>query len=106
MYRYHAVVDKIVDADTFYLTVDLGFHIKQKIKVRLLDVDAPEIRTKNLKEKEQGFKCKAFAEELMRGGKCIISTHKQGKFGRWLGDIYVDEIHINPLIQGFVNNLS
>ena len=43
MYEYKVKsVDHIVDGDTLDVTVDLGFDITHKIRVRLLGIDTPE----------------------------------------------------------------
>lgn len=42
MYTYACKVVRVVDGDTIDLDVDLGFHIHQRIRVRLSGVNAPE----------------------------------------------------------------
>jgi len=78
---------RVVDGDTVDLTVFLGFYVTQEIRVRLLDVDAPEIRGK---EKIDGFKIKALAAMWFddhKDDELWIETRKTGKYGRWLGII-------------------
>jgi endonuclease YncB( thermonuclease family) len=62
-----------------------------------MGIDAPETRTKNLEEKQAGFKTKAFLEAIMDdcGHKFVLKSHGVGKFGRCLGTIYVDGENIN-----------
>lgn len=45
MYEYAATVERVVDADTFSLVVDLGWHVSIRGHVRLIGVDCPERRT-------------------------------------------------------------
>ena len=91
-YVYKVVsVDKVVDGDTFYLTVDLGFHVYHRIKVRLQGVDAPEIfRPVNEAEKKAGLAARDFVERWLKQGRLIIKTYKDrtGKYGRYLADVY------------------
>ena len=49
-YRIHEV-DRVVDGDTIDVTVDLGFDILYKTRVRLYGINTPETRTKDLEEK-------------------------------------------------------
>jgi micrococcal nuclease len=74
--------------------IDVGFDIHHKARIRLLGINTPETRTKDLKEKAAGMAAKAYASDWLDGlDKIYIQTHKDksGKFGRILGDIYSDE---------------
>ncbi len=52
MYRYKVDVTGIVDGDTVDVDIDLGFGIwMKKQRVRLMGIDTPESRTKDLEEK-------------------------------------------------------
>ena len=42
-YRYRAELDRVVDGDTFDVLIDLGFYIRIKERIRLEEVDTPEI---------------------------------------------------------------
>jgi micrococcal nuclease len=52
-YYYVAEVVSVYDGDTCTCVVDLGFKTFQRIKVRLVGIDTPEIRTKDLEEKKK-----------------------------------------------------
>ena len=54
LYYYNAVVDRVVDGDTLDMTIDLGYNIWIKERVRLYGLNTPETRTKDLEEKEAG----------------------------------------------------
>ena len=99
-YVYNATIDSIYDGDTITVTLALGFGIElKKQKIRLLGIDTPEIRGG---EREEGLKSKARLVELIEGKEITLVTHKNktGKYGRWLGTIYVNETNINEqLIQ-------
>lgn len=89
MYRYHATLVRIIDGDTLDLSVDLGFRIKQQIRVRLADIDAPEIRGEH---KEAGRAAvRWLSRELNRPEQLIVETRKTGKYGRWLATLYVGD---------------
>src|SRR4051794_37640077 len=45
IYIYNAVCYRIVDGDTYYLNIDLGFQVAITIDVRLRGVDTPELDT-------------------------------------------------------------
>ena len=90
MYTYFVKsVDRIVDGDTIDISIDLGFDLTKKERVRLAGIDTPEKRTKNPKEKEMGYQATEFLEmHLMEATKLTVKTEKDGKFGRMLGWLY------------------
>ena len=54
MYQYKIKkINRIIDGDTVDLDIDLGFGITTTQRVRLLHIDAAEIRTKDLEEKKR-----------------------------------------------------
>ena len=90
MYEYKIkTIDHIVDGDTFDCTVDLGFNISHKIRVRMYGINTPESRTRDLEEKARGKAAKARLLELLNdcGRKIVLRTTKRGKYGRILGKL-------------------
>ena len=51
-YNFRVVeINRVVDGDTIDVTIDLGFDLYKKERVRVAGVDTPEKRTRNLEEK-------------------------------------------------------
>jgi len=48
MYRYQAKLIRVVDGDTVDAEIDLGFNIYIRERIRLMGIDTPETRTRNL----------------------------------------------------------
>ena len=92
MYQYKMKkINRIIDGDTIDLDIDLGFWVTVSYRVRLKGIDAAETRTKDLKEKAEGVKARLWLEkELSRSNEWIIETHKEDKYGRILGTLYLD----------------
>ena len=92
-------VTKIVDGDTIDVLLDMGFDILYQQRVRLFGIDTPESRTRDLEEKKCGLLSKYFLKaELSLGKKITVKTYKgdeTGKFGRILGDIWIDGKSVN-----------
>ena len=91
MYEYACTVDRVVDGDTCDVTLDLGFKILHKCRVRLYGIDTPESRTRNKDEKARGLLAKAYLVDAIESSKhhVVIQTKlkdSKGKFGRVLGD--------------------
>lgn len=91
MFSYSAHVTKVVDGDTFDAVVDLGFSISINTRFRLLNIDTPEKRTRNKKEKKHGLAATERAKELIEGKDVVIETSKTGKYGRYLAKVYLPE---------------
>lgn len=94
MYQYKAKILKIVDGDTFDVDIDLGFHIHIHERVRLLNVDTPEMRGH---ERLFGFIVRNYAREHFLNKEIIIRSEKNEEaaetdsFGRWLVETTLDD---------------
>ena len=94
-------INKVVDGDTIDVTIDLGFDLFKKERVRVAGVDTPEKRTRDLEEKALGIDAanwlKKKLEDTIDGDEELtIRTELKGgvgKYGRLLGWLYIgDEI--------------
>ena len=94
-------INRVVDGDTIDVTIDLGFDLFKKERVRVAGVDTPEKRTRNLEEKALGIDAtnwlKKKLEDTIDGDEELtIRTELKGgvgKYGRLLGWLYIgDEI--------------
>ena len=95
MYEYQATVTKVYDGDTITVDFDLGFGILiRKQKIRLLGVNTPEVRGP---EKPQGIISRNALRQRILGKVVTIKTFKdkKGKYGRWLGEVFVEDENIN-----------
>ena len=91
MYEYRCKVVHIVDGDTVDVDIDLGFGVwLRNQRIRMMGIDTPESRTRDLEEKKFGLLAKDKLQTLLANGK-VIKTFKdaKGKFGRILADVIV-----------------
>ena len=92
MYEYNIVIQRWVDGDTVDVDIDLGFGIWMKDeRVRLMGIDTPESRTRDLEEKKYGLAAKKFLTGMLDDEAGItLKTYKdkEGKFGRILGELW------------------
>ena len=96
-----ASVDRIVDGDTIDITINLGFDLSIKQRVRVAGVDTPEKRTSDHEvEKPLGIDAtnwlKGKLEDAETEGKSLmvrteLGSGASGKYGRLLGWLYVGE---------------
>ena len=89
MYEYNCIIERVVDGDTVDVRVDAGFDIWTKQRVRLLGIDTPEVRTRDLREKKFGKLASARVKNLLpvrSKQRIVITKQGRGKYGRYLAD--------------------
>ena len=92
MYRYKVSVVKVVDGDTIDVDIDLGFGMTyKKQRIRMLGIDTPESRTRDLVEKKFGKASKAHLKSILESGGIQLVSHDKGKFGRILGELFIGD---------------
>ena len=92
-------INKVVDGDTIDVTIDLGFDLYKKERVRVAGIDTPEKRTRNLEEKALGIDATNWlkaklAEAITGDDELTIRTELSGgigKYGRLLGWLYIGD---------------
>lgn len=105
MFEYLCKLRRVVDGDTIDVEIDLGFSVWHRARVRMLGIDTPESRTRNLEEKALGLASKERLKELLKGKQVKLTCSKEkGKFGRVLATVWTidkatgDEIDVNALL--------
>ena len=96
-YVYNAKVISVYDGDTITVEIDLGMSIKTTQKIRLYGIDTPELRGE---EREEGLKVRDALRSLVLDKEVVLQTFKdkKGKYGRYLGKIYLGDVNINELL--------
>ena len=93
-------INRVLDGDTIDVTIDLGFDLFKKERVRIAGVDTPEKRTRNLEEKALGIDATNWLKKKLEdtiagdGDELTIRTELvggMGKYGRLLGWLYINE---------------
>tara|TARA_B100000927_G_scaffold213019_1_gene173522 strand:+ start:460 stop:876 length:417 start_codon:yes stop_codon:yes gene_type:complete len=96
-------INKVLDGDTIDVTIDLGFDLFKKERVRIAGVDTPEKRTRNLEEKELGIDATNWLKDRLEStiegdDELLIRTELVGgvgKYGRLLGWLYVGDATVS-----------
>jgi len=108
-YNFRVIeINRVLDGDTIDVTIDLGFDLYKKERVRVAGVDTPEKRTRDLKEKELGIDATNWLKEKLEGalaGEDQLTIRTElvggvGKYGRLLGWLYVgdSELSLNEMM--------
>ena len=92
-------IDKVLDGDTIDVTIDLGFDLYKKERVRVAGVDTPEKRTHDLEEKALGIDATNWLKEKLDStiagdDELTVRTELHGgvgKYGRLLGWLYIGD---------------
>ena len=99
-YNFRVVeINRVVDGDTIDVTIDLGFDLSKKERVRVAGVDTPEKRTRDLEEKALRIDATNWLKEKLEGAidgedDLVIRTELvggMGKYGRLLGWLYIGD---------------
>ena len=96
-------INRVLDGDTIDVTIDLGFDLFKKERVRVAGVDTPEKRTRDLEEKELGIEATNWLKEKLDGAitgddDLVIRTELvggMGKYGRLLGWLYIGDAELS-----------
>ncbi len=83
LFTYKAYLERVVDGDTLWVYVDVGFGSWTRQKLRLRGIDTPEISEK------AGKDAKSIVQKALRKSPFLfIQTHKSDKYDRYLADIF------------------
>ena len=85
-YTYKAYVIEVIDGDTIWVDIDLGFNTWTTQKLRLKGVNAKDITT------EEGQSAKQYIQDCL--DQCefiVVKTYWRDKFTRYLADIFFME---------------
>ena len=96
-------INRVVDGDTIDVTIDLGFALYKKERVRIAGVDTPEKRTRDLEEKALGLDATNWMKKKLEGAiegddDLVIRTELvggMGKYGRLLGWLYIGDASVS-----------
>ena len=103
-YNFRVVeINRVVDGDTIDVTIDLGFDLYKKERVRVAGVDTPEKRTRDEEEKALGYDATHWLEDKLNGAisgddDLVIRTELVGgvgKYGRLLGWLYIGDAEVS-----------
>lgn len=83
LYTYQAYVERVIDADTIKVQVDLGFDTWTRQTLRLRGIDAFEVDTK------EGKRAKEFVERELKSVPFVtLKSTRDDKYGRYLADVF------------------
>ena len=105
LFQYEAEVIRVVDGDTIIASISLGFDTYVKKTIRFQGFNAPESRTRNLEEKKRGLAAKDRVIEILKenDNKFLLKSHGVGKYGRCLGEIFVETLGDDSLQKTLIN---
>ena len=94
-YIYNAYVTSVYDGDTITCNISCGFGVElKKQKIRLYGLNTPEVRGE---EKSEGIISRDKLRERILDKEILLKTKKdkKGKYGRYLGVVYLGDENIN-----------
>ncbi len=95
-YLYPAKVERVVDGDTIVVSLSLGLDVVLEHQwIRLYGMNTWEPKGE---QKEKGLEATEYLEERLKKENIEIEIRPEwgkGKYGRWIGIVYVDGVDIN-----------
>jgi micrococcal nuclease len=94
LFVYQTSSATAVDGDTLDVTLDLGFRIAHKVRLRLKGINCPEMRT------DEGKAAKQFVVDWLAARKVTVSTFKDAteKYGRYLARVVAADGDLNTAL--------
>ena len=84
IYASRAAVYKMIDGDTLWASVGLGFKMRTDEKLRLRAIDTPELST------PEGKRARDHLEKtLAEAGEFVVTTTKIDLYDRYLADLFI-----------------
>lgn len=83
MWEYRATLNRVVDADTLELIIDLGFSVYTNQHIRIINLNSPESNT------PEGREAIAYSNNLFEevGTEVTVRTEYDRSFARYLGHV-------------------
>ena len=102
MHTYPCEIVRVVDGDTVDVNIDLGFDVKIKQRVRLYGINTPEVRTKDLKEKEKGIEATEYLKKILLGDDSVekVTPAQMKEIDLLVPKFKVNEDGKNVITQG------
>ena len=107
MYEYKARVIRIVNGDTFILSVETEPDVWMRRRCVLYGVGAPEIKVTHSPQKEAAQKTIDRVTELLKDADCTVKLHGYNEDGTSSVSIYANEVDINKILldEGLVTSV-
>lgn len=83
-WKFEATVLRMIDADTLYVSCDVGFGADVRVRVRVANIDAPERNT------PEGRAAELYAMTLLSGSPWIaVETKFDRTFERYVARVFL-----------------
>ncbi len=90
LYHYRGRIERVLDADTLRITLDLGLRVYRSINLRIADINAPEVY--GARASEEGRTARDALAMYLGERTLYIETRKDAlSFDRYVGDVWVEE---------------
>jgi endonuclease YncB( thermonuclease family) len=92
-------VIKVYDGDTITIASKLSFHSQwYRWSVRIRGIDCPELKSKNIEEKEIAQKAQQFLSNFILHKQVNIHNISKDKYGRLLCDVFFQNKNISDIM--------
>ena len=94
-------INRVLDGDTIDVTIDLGFDLYKKERVRVAGVDTPEKRTRDLEEKKLGLDATKWRKKT--SSKVLLTVMMSCLLGL---NLLVGSVNMVVFLGGFISGIQ
>ena len=91
-------VVKVIDGDSLHVAFEVSPGLHCRSLCRLYGVDTPELRADHWVDRKRAIEAKVALQELVDGRIVDVVCHGQGKYGRPLVSLFVDNIDVVSML--------
>lgn len=95
LFNYSGYVTHIVDGDTIDVSLDLGFHVKLDLRIRLALINTPELNSDIPVVHTSALIAKNKLEEKILNRTVTIDSKGKDRYGRWIAIVKLGNRDIN-----------
>jgi len=108
MQKYKGKILRVIDGDTIEAAIFLGFNISIKKRIRIIGINAPEIRSKVESTRKAAALAKKRLEELFPTKDLMIESKGFDKYGRCLAVVHTDSGNVGEILlqEGLVSKME
>jgi endonuclease YncB( thermonuclease family) len=100
LYKYSGTVLRVVDGDGCVAMVDLGMKVYKQVVIRLANINAPELTSKDPVIKAAAVASKDYLTSLIGGKTIYFDSKSLDKYDRSIAEIFLEKatVSINTIM--------
>ncbi len=100
LYKYSGTVIRVVDGDTIIGMIDLGMKVFKQVVIRLANINAPELTSKDIVIKEKANASKNYLSAVLTNQVIYFNSKSLDKYDRSIAEVFLEgsPVSINKIM--------